>query len=133
MLAIFGFLALFFGLFSGVGGCYVPGVPCPSPRLDEIIGYSGLALLLIGFVLLLRSGWRGSLSGSVLAAIAVVPAVWFIYELVRQSGCPLIGDLAAQRTCLESFGEMTAPVLSSTIGLLVIAIGWLRWRRLGTG
>jgi hypothetical protein len=131
LIALAGFLLILVGLFSGIGGCYVPGVPCPSPRLDEIFGYSGLALLLIGIGLLLRAGWRGSLRGSLFAAVAAVPATWFLYELARQSGCVLITDQETQRACLEAFGEMTAPVLSAAVACLVVVVGWLRWRRVG--
>lgn len=117
------------GLFSGIGRCAVPGAPCPSPRPDAILAYGGVVLMVVGIVVLLRSGWRGSLASSAIAALAVVPVVWFLYEIARQEGCPLIDDPATRQACLESFGEMTAPLLSYGVGLLVLAIGWLRWRR----
>src|SRR5262245_18885915 len=96
--AVVGTVAIFIGLFSLLGRCAVPGAPCPSPSLNEIVAYGGLALLLIGVALLVRAGWRGNFAGWALAAVASVPATWFIYQLVRQEGCPLLADPEAART-----------------------------------
>jgi hypothetical protein len=128
LMALAGFLLLFIGLFSGIGRCAVPGAPCPSPGPDEILAYSGIVLLVLGVALLLRAGMRGSPVGVALAALGAIRATWFIYELGRQSGCPLLGDPDTQDACLRAFGEMTAPVLSAAVGLVVFIVGWLRLR-----
>jgi len=127
--AFLGFLFILGGLFGSVGRCAVPGVPCPSPSWNEILAFLGLGILVIGIALLIWSGWRGSAAAWVLAAIAVVPAVWFLYELGRQELCPLISDPAASDACLTAYGEMTAPVLSYSVGGVLLGVGWLRLRQ----
>src|SRR5690242_14114811 len=87
LLAAAGFLSIVVGLFSGIGGCYVPGAPCQSPRLDELLAYGGLVVLLVGIVTLGFAGWRGSVSSWVIAALAIVPATWTLYEIARQGPC----------------------------------------------
>lgn len=128
--ALLGIGMLIFGIFGFAGRCAVPGAPCPSPSWNQIVAYLGLLVLVIGVVTLVRSGWRGSAPSWVLAALAVVPATWFLYELARQKLCPLLSDPAASHACLTAFGEMTAPVLSYGVGGFVLAVGWLRLRRL---
>ena len=130
IVALVGFLLIFVGLFSGIGRCAVPGAPCPEPGPDEIAAYLGLALLTVGIVLLVRAGWRGSAAAWVLAAVAVVPVVWFIYELLRQGICPMLADRPAQQACLEAYGELTAPVLSYTAAAVVLVVVLVRRRRL---
>lgn len=127
--ALIGAVLIFFGLFGFFGRCAVPGVRCPSPSVNEVLAYTGLLILVLGVTILLWSGWRGSVTGWVLAAAATVPAVWFVYELARQSLCPLLSDPAASRACLAAYGEMTAPVLSAGVALATLGIGWLRLRR----
>lgn len=126
--ALAGLLLIFIGVFSGIGGCHVPGAPCPSPRPSEIAAYLGIALAVIGSVVLVRSSWRGSLASSAFAAVAVVPTTWTLYEFARQDGCPLLGDPAVVSACLTAYGEMTAPVLSFGLGVVVLLVGLLRWR-----
>lgn len=126
--ALAGVLLVFVGLFSGIGGCYVPGAPCPSPSAGEISLYLGIVVLVLGLVVLVRSGWRGSLASSAFASIAIVPAMWTFYEIARQSGCPLLADPTVASACLAAYGEMTAPVLSFGLGVVVLLVGFLRWR-----
>jgi hypothetical protein len=128
LVALAGVLLLLVGLFSGIGRCAVPGAPCPSPGPDEILAYSGIALLIVGIALLLRAGMRGSPASVALAALGAIPATWFLYELGRQSGCPLLEEPETQSACLRAFGEMTAPVLSVGVGLVVFVVGWLKLR-----
>jgi hypothetical protein len=128
--AVVGAVSVFVGVFGFVGRCAVPGAPCPSPSPNEIFAYGGLVLLVIGVVLLVRAGWRGSLAGWALAAVAAVPAAWFVYEIVRQEGCPLLADPAAQ-SCLPAFGEMTAPTISFGVAGMLLLVGLLRWRGRG--
>lgn len=128
--ALAGVLLIFVGLFSGIGGCYVPGAPCPSPSAGEISAYLGIVVLVFGFVVLVRSSWRGSLASSAFAAVAIIPATWTLYEIARQDGCPLLADPAVVSTCLAAYGEMTAPVLSFGVGVVVLLVGFLRWRGL---
>lgn len=126
--AVVGTAAIFVGLFGLLGRCAVPGAPCPSPSLNEIVGYGGLVLLVIGAALLIWSGWRGNLAASALAAAAAVPAIWFGYEIVRQEGCPLIADPNAAQACLNGFGEMTAPAISFGVAAVILLVGFLRSR-----
>jgi hypothetical protein len=130
--AVVGAVSVFVGVFGFMGRCAVPGAPCPSPSPNEIFAYVGLVLLVIGVVLLVRAGWRGSLAGWVAAAIAAVPATWFVYEIVRQEGCPLLADPNAAQACLASFGEMTAPAISFGVAGMLLLVGLLRWRERGT-
>jgi hypothetical protein len=88
--------------------------------------FIGLALMAISLLLLVRAGWRGSRSSWVVAAIGAVIGTWTVYELLRQSVCPLIDDRTTMIACLTAYGEMTAPVLSATAGAIVLAVGWLR-------
>jgi hypothetical protein len=125
--AVLGSLLVFLGVFGFMGRCAVPGAPCPSPSLNEILAYGGLAVLLTGVTLLTWAGWRGRVAGSALAAIASVPATWFIYEVVRQEGCPLLANPIAAQACLTAYGEMTAPVISVSVAGASLLIGW--WRR----
>jgi hypothetical protein len=127
---VVGLLLIFVGLFSLLGRCAVPGAPCPSPSPNEIAAYLGLALLVLGVILLLRAGWHGRAAGWVLAAVAIVPVTWFTYELARQGICPMLSDPAVAQACLEAYGEMTAPMLSYGAAGLVLLVGLLRWRRL---
>ena len=127
---IVGFLLILIGLFSLLGRCAVPGAPCPSPSPNEIAAYLGLALLVLGVILLLRAGWHGRAAGWMLAAVAIVPVTWFVYELARQGICPMLSDPEVAQACLEAYGEMTAPILSYGAAGLVLLVGWLRWRRL---
>lgn len=129
--ALLGVGLITFGVFGfpfGFGSCRRPGVPCPSPSLNEVAAYLGLVVLIIGVVMLVRSSWHGGVSGWLLAAAGAVPATWYIYELARQNLCPLLSDPAASRACLSAYGEMTAPVLSFGFGGLVLLAGWVRWR-----
>ena len=128
--AIVGVLLILVGLFSSFGRCAVPGAPCPSPSWNAVLAYVGLIVLVIGVGLLVSSGWRGSAGSWLLAAVAVVPAAWFAYELARQSLCPLLSDPALSRACLTAYGEMTAPALSYGLAGVVLLVGWLRLRRL---
>jgi hypothetical protein len=128
LIVLVGVVLIVVGLFSGIGRCAVPGAPCPSPRLSEIAAYSGVVALLFGLAVLVLSGWLGSIAASALAAVAAVPATWTVYEIARQSGCPLLADPALARACLTAYGEMTAPVLSFGIAGLVLLVGWSRWR-----
>ena len=124
--AVVGALLVFLGVFGFMGRCAVPGAPCPSPSLNEILAYGGQAVLLTGVILLCRAGWRGRFAGSALAAIASVPTTWFIYEVVRQEGCPLLADPKAAQACLAAYGEMTAPVISFGVAGALLLIGWSR-------
>lgn len=126
--ALLGVGLINFGVFGLAGRCARPGVPCPSPSLNEVAGYLGLVVLIIGVVMLGRSGWHGGASGWLLAAASAVPATWFVYELARQKLCPLLSDPAASRACLSAYGEMTAPMLSFGVAGLVLLVGWVRWR-----
>lgn len=126
--AVFGSLLIFLGVFGFMGRCGALGTACPFPSVNEILAYGGLAVLLTGVILLIRAGWRGSVAGSALAAIASVPATWFIYEIVRQEGCPLLADPVAVQACLGAYGEMTAPVISYSVAGAVFVIGLLRRR-----
>lgn len=112
--AILGAMSIFLGVFGFAYRCAVPGVPCPSPSPNEILAYGGLVVLVVGVLLL--------------AAAATVPATWFLYEIVRQEGCPLLPDPDAAEACLGGFGEMTAPVISFGVAALILLVGWLRWR-----
>ncbi len=127
--ALLGVGLITFGVFGSAVRCARPGVPCPSPSLNELAAYLGLVGLVIGVVMLVRSGWRGGATDWLLAAAGVVPAAWFVYELARQKLCPLLSDPASARACLSAYGEMTAPVLSFGFAGLVLLVGWLRWRR----
>jgi hypothetical protein len=126
--AAIGSFMVFMGVFGFMGRCAVPGAPCPSPNLNEIFGYGGLVILVIGVILLMRAGWRGNLAGAALAAVASVPATWWTYEIVRQERCPLLADPLTAQACLAAFGEMTAPVISFGAAGLLLLVGWLRWR-----
>jgi hypothetical protein len=126
--AVVGAVSVFVGVFGFMGRCAVPGAPCPSPSPNEIFAYGGLVLLVIGVVLLVRAGWRGSLVGWALAAVAAVPATWFVYEIVRQEGCPHLADPIAAQACLAAFGEMTAPGISFGVAGMLLLVGLLRWR-----
>jgi hypothetical protein len=128
LFALVGVVLIFVGTFSMIGRCAVPGAPCPSPRPSEIANYIGLVALVLGVGLLVRSGWHGSAAGWALAAVAVVPATWRIYEIARQGGCPLIADPAVARACLTAYGEMTAPVLSIGLAGFTLLVGWVRSR-----
>lgn len=130
MFALVGLLMIFLGLFSFIGRCAVPGAACPSPRPSEVLAYGGVLVLAVGVTLLFSSAWRGSLPSSVLSAVATIPLTWVLYEIVRQSGCPLIADPGMASACFTAFGEMTAPVLSLGAGGLVLLLGWRRWRAL---
>ena len=123
-----GSLAIFMGVFGFMGRCAAPGAPCPSPSLNEIFGYGGLVILVIGVLLLMRAGWRGSLTASALAAVASVPATWWTYEIARQEGCPLLTDPITVQACLSAYGEMTAPAISFGVAGLLLLVGWTRWR-----
>lgn len=127
--ALLGVLLIMVGLFS-FGGCARPNVPCPSPTWNEVIAYLGVVVLFVGIAMLVWSGWRGSLASWVLAAVAAVPATWFVYERARQSICPMLDDPASSRACLTAYGEMTAPLLSLGVGVFVLVTGSLRLRRL---
>lgn len=127
LVALVGVGLINFGLFTFVTRCR-PGVPCPSPSFNAVAGYLGLVLLILGVVILIRSGWRGSATSWVFAAAAVVPATWFGYELARQGVCPLLSDPAVSRACLTAYGEMTAPVLSFSVASAMLLIGWVRGR-----
>lgn len=127
--AVLGVLLILVGLFS-FGGCARPGVPCPSPSWNEVVAYLGIVVLILGLGMLVWSGWRGSRASWALAAVAAVPATWIVYELARQSVCPLLSDPALSLACLTAFGEMTAPVLSVGVGGFVLVAGSLRWRRI---
>ena len=129
--AVVGAASIFVGVFGYVGRCAVPGAPCPSPSPNEILAYGGLVLLVVGVMLLVRAGWRGSLAGWVVAAIASIPATWFVYEIVRQEGCPLLADPSAAQACLAAFGEMTAPTISFGVAGMLLLVGLLRWRAHG--
>jgi len=124
-----GACSIFLGVFGFVGRCAVPNTPCPSPSPNTIFSFGGLVVLVFGVVLLLRAGWHGSMVGWVLAAIGVAPGTWFVYEIVRQRGCPLLADAVAARACLAAYGEMTAPAITFGVSALVLLIGWLRLRR----
>ena len=128
--AILGFLLILVGLFSFFGRCAVPGAPCPSPSWNQVLAYLGLFVLGIGVATLVWSGWQGSAVSWVLAAAAIVPTTWYVYELARQRLCPLLSDPALSRACLAAYGEMTAAVLSYGVGAFVLLVGWLRLRRL---
>jgi hypothetical protein len=128
--ALIGVPLILGGLFGSIGSCARPDVPCPSPRWNEVAAYLGLASLVFGIGLLVWSGWRGSGTGWVLAAVAAMPATWFLYELGRQTLCPLITDPSVSSACLTAYGEMTAPVLSFAVGGILLALGWLRARQL---
>jgi hypothetical protein len=127
--ALLGVLLITVGVFS-FGGCARPDVPCPSPTWNEVIAYLGVVALFVGIGMLVWSGWRGSRVSWVLAAVAAVPATWFIYELARQSICPMLSDPASLRACLTAYGEMTAPVLSFGVGVSALVAGSLRLLRL---
>jgi hypothetical protein len=129
VLAVVGAASMFEGVFGFIGRCANPGAPCPSPSPSEIIAYGGLILLAMGLALLVRAGWRGSLAAWALAAVAAVPAAWFLYETVRQKGCPLLADPNAAKSCLAAFGEMTAPTISYGLAVVILVVGLLRWRR----
>lgn len=126
--AVVGASLIFVGVFGFASRCAVPGAPCPTPSPNEILAYGGLVVLVIGVALLVRAGWHGSLVGSALAAVGAVPAAWFIYEIVRQEGCPLLADPVAAQACLGAYGEMTAPVISVVVAGLIFLVGWIRWR-----
>jgi hypothetical protein len=126
--AVVGAVSIFAGVFGFLDRCAVPGAPCPSPSPNEIVAYGGLVVLVIGVALLVRAGWRGSLAGWALAAVAAVPAAWFLYEIVRQEGCPLLADPTAAQACLAAFGEMTAPAISFGVAGVILLVGLLRWR-----
>lgn len=126
--AVIGSLLVFMGVFGLMGRCAVPGAPCPSPSLNEIFGYGGLVVLVIGVALLMRAGWRGNLTGSALAAVASVPATWRTYEIARQEGCPLLADPITAQACLAAYGEMTAPVVSFGVAGLLLLVAWWRAR-----
>jgi hypothetical protein len=126
--AVVGASSIFVGVFGFMGRCAVPGAPCPSPSPNEIFAYGGLVVLVIGVALLVRAGWRGSLAGWALAAVASVPATWWIYEIVRQEGCPLLADSNSVQACLAAYGEMTAPIISFGVAGFLFLIGWVRWR-----
>jgi hypothetical protein len=127
--AVFGAGSIFIGVFGFVGRCAVPNTPCPSPSPNTIFSFGGLIVLIFGVALLLRAGWRGRVAAWVLAGIAAAPGTWFVYEVVRQHGCPLIADAVAARACLAAYGEMTAPAITFGVSALVLLIGWLRLRR----
>jgi hypothetical protein len=127
LVALLGVGLINFGLFTFVARCR-PGVPCPSPSLNEVAAYLGLVVLIIGVAMLVHSGWHGSAAGWMLAAAGTVPATWFVYELARQKLCPLLSDPAASRACLGAYGEMTAPVLSFGVAGLILVVGWVRSR-----
>ena len=120
---------IFVGVFGFASRCAVPGVPCPTPSPNEILAYGGLVVLVIGVALLFRAGWHGSLVGSALGAVGAVPAAWFVYEIVRQEGCPHLADPVDAQACLAAYGEMTAPVISFGVAGLILLVGRLRWRR----
>lgn len=126
--AAVGAVSVFAGVFGFLGRCAVPGAPCPSPSPNEIFAYGGLVLLLIGVALLVRESYRGRLAAGALAAVAAIPAAWFVYEVVRQEGCPLLADANAAQACLASFGEMTAPIISFGVAGMLLLVGLLRWR-----
>ena len=130
--AVVGTVAIFVGLFGLLGRCAVPGAPCPSPSPNEIVAYGGLAALIIGVALLLRAGWRGTFGGWAVAAVTSVPATWFVYELVRQEGCPQLADPEAADACIGGFGfglgEMTAPTISMAVAGVILVLGLFRWR-----
>ena len=129
--AVIGAVSVFMGVFGFVGRCAVPGASCLSPSANEIFAYGGLVLLVIGVGLLVRAGWRGSLAGWAFAAAAAVPATWFVYEIVRQEGCPLLADPNAAQVCLAAFGEMTAPTVSFGVAGMLLLVGLLRGRAHG--
>ena len=128
VMAVVGASAMFMGVFGFARRCAVPGAPCPTPSPTSILAFGGLLILVIGVALLVRAGWHGSLVGSALAAVGAVPAAWFIYELMRQKGCPLLADPDAAQACLAAYGEMTAPIISFGVAGLIFLVGWLRWR-----
>jgi hypothetical protein len=130
--ALVGVIFILVGLFSSIGSCAVAGVPCPSPSWNEILAYLGAVVLLVGIATLVWSGWHGSAGSWMLAAVSAVPAIWFVYELGRQSICPLINDPVVSGACLKAYGEMTAPVLSFGLGAVLLTVGWLRLRRRGS-
>ena len=130
LVALLGVLLILVGFFFSIRRCAVPGVPCPSPSWNEVVYYLGVVVLVVGAAMLVWSGWRGSTASWVLAAVAVIPATWIVYELARQSLCPLLSDPALSRACLTAYGEMTAPVLTFGVGGFVLVVGLLRLRRL---
>jgi hypothetical protein len=76
----------------------------------------GLALLLFGVARLFWAGWHGSFLSWVIAAPAAAILNWTLYELVRQE-VPMYG--------IGILGEMTAPTLSSAVGIGALVVGWL--------
>lgn len=131
VLAAGGFASILIGLFSFVGRCAVPGAPCPSPRLSEVLTYGGLALLFAGIALLVLSGWRGRTGSWVLAAVATVPATWTFYEVARQGPCQTAASGLALTVCNAipfGLGGVAAPLVSALAALIVLGVGGLRLR-----
>jgi membrane protease YdiL (CAAX protease family) len=98
------------------------GVFMLGDRSGRITGSAlvlGLLLLSFGVARLVWAGWHGSASAWIVAAPPAAILTWTLYELVRQ-GVPLYG--------IGIFGEMTAPILSSAVGIGIVVMG-----RLGGG
>ena len=114
LIALVGSVLIFVGLFGMLGRCAVPGAPCPSPSLGEVAAYGGLLLLVLGVLILVRSGLRGNLASSALGAVAALPATWTLYEVLRQ-GVPL--------PAIGVLDEMTAPALSTAVALAILGVG----------
>ena len=91
--------------------------------------FIGLGLMAMSLGLLVRAGWRGDGGSWMVAAVGFVIATWTVYELLRQSVCPLLDDTAGRIACLTAYGEMTAPTLSFAVGAVVLVAGWVRLRR----
>jgi len=116
-LAVLGFLSIIVGLFSGIGRCAVAGAICPSPRPSEILAYGGLVVLVAGVLVLISSGWQGSVVSWVVAAVATFPATWTIYEIARQGPCLTVAGGIPLLMCNAipfGLGQAGAPISSSS-------------------
>lgn len=91
-----------------------------SGQLTRPAHLLGLVLLLLGVTRLVLAGWHGSGMAWLVAAPAASILTWALYELIRQ-GVPLYG--------IGIYGTMTAPILSTGVGLGILVVGWLRRAR----
>ena len=96
--------------------------------------YAGLAVLPVGLVMLVRSGWRGSPGSWFVAAAGVFIGTWVFYELLRQGPCMTVASGLPLFICNAiPFSENAAPQLGAVAALVVVVVGGLRLRRLTGG
>lgn len=108
--SLLGMLLLTLGIFV-LGGRSYP--------INLAAYVAGLGLLALGVTRLAWLGWRGSGRSWLIAALPAAILTWTLYELVRQTPPYLpIGIL----------GEHTAPLVSTTVAVGLVAIGWFRVR-----